>query len=89
MSKFEKYLLELAYANYLKTYDPVFKFIPSNSNDLVHTENALNSLREDGYVEVLSDNLDKNTLNLFSSDMVYIFSLTDKSLSFIRNGWKS
>lgn len=89
MSQFEKYLLELAYANYLKTHDLVFKFVPSNSNDFVHTENALNSLKEDGYVNVLSDNLGKNTLNLLSSDMVYIFSLTDKSLSFIRNGWKS
>lgn len=88
MSQFEKYLLELAYNNYLKTYDLEFKFVPKNSNDLVHTINSLNSLEESGYVEVLSDNLNKDTLNLLTEDMIFIFKLNDKSLSLIRNNWQ-
>lgn len=88
MSQFEKYLLELAYNNYLKTYDLKFRFVPKNTNDLVHTINSLNSLKESGYVEVLSDNLNKDTLNLLTEDMIFIFKLNDKSISLIRNNWQ-
>lgn len=89
MSQFERYLLKLSYDNYIKTNNLKFKFLPKNSEKLIHTINALKSLKDNEYIKVLSENLDNNTFNIVSyNDIVFIFSLTDKALLFIRNGWK-
>lgn len=86
MDKFEKYLLNLAYDNYLKTNDLKFKFLPKNSEELVQTRNALNSLKNNEYINVLSDNLNNNIFNILSNnDMVFIYSLTNKAISLIKD----
>lgn len=88
MFEFEKRLLTLAYQHYLGTEENLYRFVPNGANELAHTINSLNSLEQDGYVEVLTDNLDKDTLDLLSEDIVFLYLLTDKGLSFIRDAIK-
>nr|DAN97735.1 MAG TPA: hypothetical protein [Caudoviricetes sp.] len=93
MSKYQKMLLKYAYDNYLKTSKLECKFLPQNGDMLMHSLTAAELLQNDDYIEVYSDNLYQNTLNIvkntiISDDIIIWFKLTQKGLDFARTNFE-
>lgn len=56
MSPYEKGLAHLCYEYFKKTGLTEFTYQPKNGNDLVHAANAIDSMKEDGYISDVVDN---------------------------------
>lgn len=86
-------LLSLAYECYLKTSGKDFRFTPSNSNDYIQTINAVEYLEENGYILMLSNNVDADVIKLVEKGQIideatFYFELTDKGLEYCRINFK-
>lgn len=89
MSEYEKILLKHAYDNYLKTSELECKYLPANGDMLMSFLSAAESLQDEDYIEVYSDNLYKDTLyivenTIISDDIIIWYRLTQKGLHFVQ-----
>lgn len=80
MSEYEKILLKHAYDNYLKTSELECKYLPANGDMLMSFLSAAESLQDDNYIEVYSDNLN----SVISDDIIIWYRLTQKGLHFVQ-----
>lgn len=77
---FEKHLLKLGYENYLKNGISYTEFHPNNPKETLYYSDAAEYLEESEHLLVHSNNIATRPVNIFNSDSLIRYELTDKGL---------
>lgn len=93
MTNFAEKLLTLSFQNYTETRTREFRFTPPDSDLLNQGLCAVEELQENDYIQMLSDNLDSDTLTLveggiITNDIVLWFEITGKGLEYCQSHLK-
>ena len=83
LNTFELNLLKLSYENYLKTGELVFKFQPTNAEELFNYTNAAESLSENNFINPISENITSNSVDMFNT--LIVFELTNYAITHLAN----
>ena len=90
MTNFEKRLLKYAYTTWYKTQKPECEIFIPNSDIFLQCCNSFPYLENNGYIERIFDNFDKDTIKIInnsciSDDLYAVFSIISKATDYVQN----